>query len=367
MSLSTDRPSVWDGVVGQDAAVKRLLALAEHPPHAYLFVGPEGAGKEIAARAFAARLITGSSDASSREADLIMRGAFADVTEVVREGAAVDKEEAQTIVQQSVLTPTESSMRVVIIHDVHLMRDTAAVRLLKTLEEPNERLVFILLAEQLVTSLDTINSRCVIVQFPPMSADSVVEALVAEGIGRDVARRAALSSGGSLGRARVLVADPALASRQEFFASIPYRLDGSGATVARLVDELDDMLETAIEPLAAQHERELEELEMRVKLSGERGSGRRALADSHKRQLRKFKTDELREGLALVAAEYHHAVVTLLDSVGIGEYERAILAIHDAIGALAVNVNETLLLHSLFARCPSLRTVVTPRSLLATN
>ena len=55
--------SVWDRVIGQEAAVKRLRLLAERPTHAYLFVGPEGAGKETAARAFAARLVTGSDDA----------------------------------------------------------------------------------------------------------------------------------------------------------------------------------------------------------------------------------------------------------------------------------------------------------------
>ena len=140
--------SVWDAVVGQTTAVARLRLLAERPTHAYLFVGPDGAGKEIAARAFAARLITGSDDATSRVADLVMRGGFVDVTEIVREGAALDADEAQSIVHQSILTPTESDIRVVIVHEVHLMRDTAAARLLKTFEEPNDRLIFILLTEQ---------------------------------------------------------------------------------------------------------------------------------------------------------------------------------------------------------------------------
>ena len=108
--------SVWDAVVGQTSAVAQLRLLAERPTHAFLFVGPEGAGKETAARAFAARLVTGSHDATSRVADLIMRGGFVDVTEIIREGAAVASDEAQAIVQQSVLTPTEADLRVVIVH-----------------------------------------------------------------------------------------------------------------------------------------------------------------------------------------------------------------------------------------------------------
>ena len=55
--------TVWSDVVGQERAVQRLVDLANNRVHAYLFVGPEGCGKESAARAFAARLITGADDA----------------------------------------------------------------------------------------------------------------------------------------------------------------------------------------------------------------------------------------------------------------------------------------------------------------
>ena len=157
--------SVWDSVVGQAKAVEQLRQLAVNNVHAYLFVGPEGCGKDEAARAFAAQLITGSGDATSREADLIMRGSFSDVIEVLREGAAVDKDEAEAIIRLATTTPTESKVKVVIVHEVHLMRDSAAARLLKTIEEPSEKVIFILLADQLVPSLATINSRCVVVQF----------------------------------------------------------------------------------------------------------------------------------------------------------------------------------------------------------
>ncbi|NDE20779.1 MAG: hypothetical protein EBZ98_03890, partial [Actinobacteria bacterium] len=206
--------SVWQAVIGQDAAVARLQALAERPTHAYLFVGPEGAGKEVAARAFAARLVSGTDRADDRVVDLVMRGGFIDVTEIVREGAAIDNEEAQAIVQASVLTPTEAAIRVVIVHEVHLMRDMTAARLLKTFEEPNDRLVFILLTEQLLPSLETIASRCVTVNFPALDQGVIVKQLASEGISADTARRAARSAGGSLVRARILATDAALAQRQ---------------------------------------------------------------------------------------------------------------------------------------------------------
>lgn len=355
---------MWDAVVGQDVAVARLRALAERPTHAYLFVGPDGAGKEVAARAFAARIVTGSEDAESRAADLVMRGGFVDVAEIIREGAAVDKEEAQAIVQASVMTPTEADIRVVIVHEVHLMRDDAAARLLKTFEEPNDQLVFILLAEQLIPSLTTIASRCVVVHFPALQPSIIVERLVTEGVHRETATRAAKSAGGSLVRARILVTDSALAERQAAFAAVPYQLDGSGAAVARAVESVTALIERAAEPLLAQQEAELEALEQRVKLVGERGSGRRVLAEQHKRQLRKFKTDELREGLALIAAEYHKVVVSLQDGVDPAIYERAVHEVYDAASAMSLNVNEMLLLHALFAKCPSLHVIAGRRDLI---
>ncbi len=318
--------SVWDSVVGQAKAVEQLHQLAVNHVHAYLFIGPEGCGKDEAARAFAAQLITGSDKAASREADLIMRGSFSDVIEVLREGAAVDKDEAEAIIRLATTTPTESKVKVVIVHEVHLMRDSAAARLLKTIEEPSEKVVFILLADQLVPSLATINSRCVVVQFAANNAY----------------------------RERLLANDPQFAQRQAAFANIPYKLDGSGATVALIVDEIFELIEQATAPLISEQKSELEELEARVSLTGERGSGRKALQDRHKRQLRKFNTDELRSGLSTIAGTYHSLIVSETQYPDEPKFHDAIHRIHKAMGSLGLNVNEELLLQSLFLQCPSL-------------
>ena len=318
--------SVWDSVIGQAKAVEQLHQLAVNHVHAYLFIGPEGCGKDEAARAFAAQLITSSENAALREADLIMRGSFSDVIEVLREGAAVDKDEAEAIIRLATTTPTESKVKVVIVHEVHLMRDSAAARLLKTIEEPSEKVIFILLADQLVPSLATINSRCVVVQFAANNAY----------------------------RERLLANDPQFAHRQEAFAAIPYKLDGSGATVALIVDEIFELIEQATVPLIVEQKKELDELEARVSLTGERGSGRKALQDRHKRQLRKFNTDELRSGLSTIACTYHALIVSETQYPEEFKYHDAIHRIHKAMGSLGLNVNEELLLQSLFLHCPSL-------------
>jgi DNA polymerase-3 subunit delta' len=206
------------------------------------------------------------------------------------------------------------------------MRDSAAARLLKTIEEPSEKVIFILLADQLVPSLATINSRCVVVQFVANNAY----------------------------RERLLANDPQFAHRQEAFAAIPYKLDGSGATVAQIVDEIFELIEQATTPLIAEQKKELEELEARVTLTGERGSGRKALQDRHKRQLRKFNTDELRSGLSTIAGTYHSLIVSETQYLDEAKYHDAIHRIHKAMGSLGLNVNEELLLQSLFLHCPSL-------------
>jgi len=350
--------SIWDPIVGQDRAVERLVQLARNPVHAYLFVGPEGCGKEEAARAFATLLVTGNDDPTSRQAQLIARGAFADVSEVLREGAAVDKDEADSIVRQSATTPTESPVKVVIVHEVHLMRDSAAVRLLKTIEEPTATMVFILLADQKVPLLSTINSRCVLLNFVRPDDATIISELKKLGVSNDVAKSIALAANGNIQRARMLVSDTWLAQRQQAFAAVPYHLDGTGATVAQIVDELLEHIDNASEPLFTEHANELEELEERVALTGERGSGRKVLQDRHKRQARKFKSDELRSGLGAIASTYHSLITSPTPHPESGKYSDAIGRIHKAMSALALNANETLLLQALFLQLPSLMMMV---------
>ncbi|MBM3806211.1 MAG: hypothetical protein FJW19_06135, partial [Actinobacteria bacterium] len=353
--------AVWSQIVGQQRAIEKLRGLTSRGVQSFLFIGPEGCGKELAARAFASVLITGSDDDATRESNLIMRGEFADVNEIYRLGAAVDKEEAESIVSQSSTTPLEAKVKVIIIHEVHLMRDSAAVRLLKTIEEPAPQVVFILLAEQLVPSLTTLNSRCVVVNFSQLTVDEIAAALVADGVMPSTAESVAKASQGNLARARLLVTDNYLARRQEAFASIASRLDGTGATVVNIVADLIDQLDKAAEALEALHEREAKELDDRVALTGERGSGRKTLADRHKRELRKLRTDELRNGLSIFAGVYKDLLLREPDGANSEEIIAAIGSIHKTISALGLNINENLALHSLLIKCPPLKSLAATR------
>lgn len=350
MSVTT---SVWSSVVGQHDAVERLERAAADPVHAYLFVGPAGSTKKEAARAFAALLLGGVDDATQRDAELALRGEHPDVKEVARVGAAILKDQAVDIIHASSLAPVEGDRKVLILDEFHLLSADAAARLLKTVEEPPASTTFLILADFIPHDLITIASRCARIDFRSVDEQHIADRLVSEGVDPDSAAEAAAAAGGNVGRARVLAADPDLAARRWAFAEIPQQLDGTGATAMKLVDDLRGRIESAAAPMAAQHADEVEVLEERIKQYGERGSGKKALEDRHKREMRRHRTDELRAGLTVIAGKYRDALVA-------GDLDRpdaasdAVQHIHEAMETLERNPNEALLLQSLLWSLPVL-------------
>ena len=345
--------TVWDGVVGQTAAVDLLRRAADSPVHAYLFVGPAGSTKKEAARAFTARLMTGGDDPTTRDAELVMRGEHPDVREVEREGARISFDQAREISRLASLAPTESDRKVMILDEFHLLSPEGAALLLKTIEEPPPSTTFLILADTVPHDLITISSRCARVSFRVITDADIAARLVADGHAPEAAAVAAKAASGNLDRARVLASDPALAERRDSFASVPRQIDGQGATVMRLVDELLALIESAAAPLSERQAAEVAEMDERIERYGERGSGKKALDTRHKREQRRHRTDELRSGLTVMAGTYRDALV------GGGarrpdEVAEAVDRLHQAMEALERNPNEPLLLQSLLWALPPL-------------
>jgi len=353
MSTTVEAPgAVWNDVVGQPGAVGRLrAALARGPVHAYLFLGPPGSTKLQAARAFAAQLLSGGEDAEARDARLALRGEHPDVHEIRRVGAAISKPQADEIIHTASLTPAEGDSKVMILEEFHLLTPEAAARLLKTIEEPPDSTTFLILADFVPHDLITISSRCARIDFRPIGADVITERLVAEGIEPDAADEAARAANGDLDRARVLATDPALSERRQVFAGVAHQLDGSGSVAMRTAATLLALIDDAAAPLAARHAAEVAELDAQIKAHGERGSGKKQLDERHKRELRRHRTDELRSGLAAMAASYRDqaAEATTADRAGCID---AVHRIHTAIETLERNPNERLLLESLLWSLP---------------
>jgi DNA polymerase III subunit delta' len=345
--------SIWDGVVGQAQALKRLQNSAAAPVHAYLFVGPPGCTKHEAARAFAALLLTGTDDPDSRDARLALAGAHPDVREFARVGASINKEQADEIVRLAALAPNEGSRKVLILDEFHLLSPEAAAKLLKTIEEPPASTIFIVLADQMPDDLITIASRCVRIDFAAISNETIAATLLAEGVTPERATEATAAASGDLNRARLLANDEMLARRRELFASVPRRLDGTGRAVVLLVEELLAAIEAAAAPLTSRHAEEVVALTERIASLGERGSGKKALEERHKRELRRHRTDELRSGLATLAGSYRDALVAGAMLRG-DAAAKAVKRIHNALEAFERNPNEALLLQSLLLELPSM-------------
>ncbi len=343
----------WRDVVGQDGAVRQLVAAAREPVHAYLLVGPPGSGKRGLARAFAAALLAAGApddEARERHVRLALAGQHPDLRMVEPEGNTFRKGDAERLVRNATLAPVEGTRKVVVADGCQDMEDEAAGYLLKTVEEPPASTVFVLLTTEVVPELVTIASRCVRVEVSALSADVVADRLVAEGVDPDRAATAAAAAAGDLDRARTLATDDRLALRHQAWREVPHRLDGTGHQAAVVVAELQSMIGEALAPLQERQLAEIAAVDEQIEQYGLRGSGKKDLEARHKREVRRFRTAELRFGLATLAGAYRDALAA---RGARRSYVDATVRIDAAAVSLQRYPNETLLLQSLVANLPS--------------
>jgi DNA polymerase-3 subunit delta' len=348
----TSLAPVLEGIAGQATVVRQLAAALADPVHAYLFLGPPGAGQRDAAIRFAAALVCPEGGCGTCVACTeTLAGRHPDCTVVERHGAAISVDEARHVRALAQRTPRAAGRQVVVLADFHLV-DEAAPALLKTIEEPPPSTVFLVLADALGPGLVTIASRCVRVPFHALTEGDLTAALVAEGIDPAAAAGAASAAAGRLDRARLLARDPGFFARQARWRSLPDRLDGTGATVAVLAAELTEASDEVVALLKAAQADELATADELAKRAGERGvQGRQAIEDRHRREQRRVRADELRAGLAVLAATYRDRLAGPSPSPErLAHALSCLAAVDEAAGALVRNPNEVLLLQDLLLR-----------------
>ena len=230
---------VWRDVVGQPAAVAELGRAATDPAamtHAWLFTGPPGSGRSNAARAFAAALQCPDGGCGECQAcRTVLHRTHADVREVVPEGLSISVAEMRTLVQLAARRPSTGTWQILIITDADRLTEGAANALLKAVEEPADRTVFLLCApsDHPEDVPVTIRSRCRLVPLRTPAPEAVAEVLVErDGIEPDAASWAAAVSGGHVGRARRLARDPEARERRERILGVPTRLRHLGDAFA---------------------------------------------------------------------------------------------------------------------------------------
>lgn len=354
--VGADQPlpeeELFERVVGQPAVVAALRSAAQRPLHAYMFLGNPGTTRRAAALAFAAALLCPQGGCGRCPiCRAALAGAHPDVAIVERTGVALRMEEVREAVRVATTAPSHGRARVVVVPDAHLL-DRAAPALLKTVEEPPDTTVFVLLADHVPPELRTLASRCAIVRFAPLSAEVVARRLVQEGVPVEDARSAAAASGGRIDRARLLVSDQGIEARKELWRSVPSRLESSGATVCETVVQLLASLDEAIAPLRAALEEESNREREEASSRGTSSSAS-AIEERHRRELRRARTEELRRGLSFLSASYRDRLVNTIG--GVPETRmKALLSAAELVleeqERLVYNPNETLQLQALLLR-----------------
>ncbi|MFP5348158.1 MAG: DNA polymerase III subunit delta' [Actinomycetes bacterium] len=231
--------TVWDEVVGQPdavAALQRAAAMAEDvlagrgpgPAHAWLVTGPPGSGRSVAARAFAAALQCDRGGCGEcHECTTVLKGTHADVQVVVTEGLTIDTESTRYLVLSAQRYPSRGRWRVVIVEDADRMHERAFNVLLKSIEEPPPRTIWVLCAPSPEDVLVTIRSRCRALRLRLPAVQDVADLLVRrDGVDPAMAAFAARAAQSHVGMARRLARDETVRNRRHEVVSIPFELSG---------------------------------------------------------------------------------------------------------------------------------------------
>ncbi|MFB8246191.1 DNA polymerase III subunit delta' [Streptomyces sp. NPDC055952] len=341
--------TVWDDLVGQervseqlDAAARDADALvtaasADAPPpetskmtHAWLFTGPPGAGRNQAARAFAAALQCVSPDRALGGSPgcgfcdgchTALIGTHADVTSVAAVGTQILADDMRDTVRKSFTSPANGRWQVILVEDAERLNEKSANAVLKAVEEPAPRTVWLLCAPSIEDVLPTIRSRCRHLNLRTPSVDAVADMLVRrEGIEPPVAAAVARATQGHVDRARRLATDPAARERRAAVLRLPLRVEDVGGALKAAQELVDAAAEDAKQLAEETDAKETEELKTAL---GAAQGGRmprgtagviKDLEDKQKRRRTRTQRDSLDLALSDLTSFYRDVLALQLGS-----------------------------------------------------
>lgn len=281
--------AVWDDLVGQARVAEQLAAAArdadalvtaqaagESAPeaskmtHAWLFTGPPGSGRDTAARAFAAALQCVSPDRALGGAPgcgfcdgchTALIGTHADVEVVRTDLLSIGVKETRDLVRRAQLSPAGRRWQVIVLEDADRLTEGAANVLLKAVEEPAPRTVWLLCAPSLEDVLPTIRSRCRHLTLGTPSVEAVADLLIRrDGIEPGVAQAAARATQGHIDRARRLATDERARARRAVVLKLPLRVGDVGGGLRAAQELIDAAAEDAKQVAEEVDVKETEEL-----------------------------------------------------------------------------------------------------------
>jgi len=274
--------TVYDNLVGQDhaseilraaVAASRTGAESQEMTHAWLFTGPPGSGRSSAAVAFAQALVCGYQGCGTcNECQSAANGSHPDVEIIRTEGLSIKVEEIRELLTRVAWAPSMGGWRVVVMEDADRLTESAANAMLKAIEEPGTRTVWLLCAPTLHDVLPTIRSRCRHIQLHTPSDEAVTQVLInRDGITPAMAQFAARVSQGHIGRAKYLAFNEGARSNRTTIMHLPLQLN-SLAAAFKAAQTLVDLATTAAN--AASEVRDEKEIASLQEAYGKGATGR---------------------------------------------------------------------------------------------
>lgn len=241
--------------------------------HAWLFTGPPGAGREQAALAFAAALLCPHGGCGHcDQCHQVFVGSHPDLEHVRPSGLSYGIKQARELILRAAGAPTQGRWRVMLFEGGDRLTEAAANALLKAIEEPPPRTVWLLVAPSADDLLITIRSRTRVVPLVTPSTEAVAHVLsTRDSVPAATARFAARAAQGDIDRARRLALDDGARRRRESVLGIPASLTGVGESVMAAERLVKTAEEEAAAATAALNESETAELR---RLYGEGSTGK---------------------------------------------------------------------------------------------
>lgn len=227
--------SVYDELIGQAHIVQILQSAvnaaasgeeSQEMTHAWIFTGPPGSGRSSAAIAFAQALVCKNQGCGQcSDCATAKNGSHPDVEIMRSEGLSIKVEEIRELLTRTSWAPAVGGWRVVVMEDADRLTESAANALLKAIEEPGLRTVWLLCAPTLHDILPTIRSRCRHIQLHTPGNSEVAKFLIERHqIAPKMADFAARVSQGHIGRARHLATNEEVRNRRQAILAIPSQL-----------------------------------------------------------------------------------------------------------------------------------------------